>query len=93
MPCPSCQSGISLTLRDKENKPCFSRFLFLAYVHFKGVSTTFLLVCFLSLNKSTCQTSKNFKSSFRSRENQILEFCIFKFYDVIKCLSIKQTFH
>ena len=25
----------------------------------KVVSTTFLLVCFLSLNKSTCQTRKN----------------------------------
>ena len=32
----------------------------------------------------------NFKSSFRSRENQILEFPIFRFHDVIKCLSIKQ---
>ena len=32
----------------------------------------------------------HFKSSFRSRENQILEFKIFKFYDVIRCLSIKQ---
>ena len=29
------------------------------------------------------------KSSFRSRQNQILEFKIFKFLDVIKCLSIK----
>ena len=32
----------------------------------------------------------HFKSSSRSRENQILEFYIFKFYDVIKCLSIEQ---
>ena len=30
------------------------------------------------------------KSFFRSRENQILEFYIFKFHDVIKCLSTKQ---
>ena len=30
------------------------------------------------------------KSSFRSRENQILEFNIFKLHDIIKCLSIKQ---
>ena len=43
----------------------------------------------LSLNKSTC----HFKSSFHSRENQILEICIFKFHDVIKCLSTKQKIH
>ena len=30
------------------------------------------------------------KSSFHSQENQILEFYILKFRDVIKCLSIKQ---
>ena len=34
----------------------------------------------------------HFKSSFCSRENKILEFCIFKFHDVIKCLSIKQIY-
>ena len=35
----------------------------------------------------------HYKSSFRSRENQILEFQIFKFHD-IKCLSItRNTFH
>ena len=58
----------------------------------KVPSATFLLVCFLSLNESTCQTRKNvhFESYFRSRGNQILEFYIFKFHDVIKCLSIKQ---
>ena len=60
----------------------------------KVVSATFLLVCFLSLNKNTFQTRKNlflfyFKNSFRSQENQILEFYIFKFRDAIKCLSIK----
>ena len=32
----------------------------------------------------------HFKSSFLSQENQILEFYILKFYDVIKWLSIKQ---
>ena len=32
----------------------------------------------------------HFKSSFRYRENQILVFWIFKFRNVIKCLSIKQ---
>ena len=35
----------------------------------------------------------HFKSSFRSQENQILEFYIFKFHDVIKCLSMKQEIH
>ena len=59
----------------------------------KVVSATFLLVWFLNLNESTCQTRKNvfyFNNSFLSRENQILEFKIFRFHDVIKCLSIKQ---
>ena len=45
----------------------------------KVVSTTFLLVGFLSLKESTYETKKNvflfhFKSSFHSRENKILEF-------------------
>ena len=45
----------------------------------KVVSTTSLLVGFLYLKESTCETKKNvflfhFKSSFHSRENQILEF-------------------
>ena len=67
-------------------------------ITFKVVSATFLLVCFLSLNESTCQTRKNlflfhFKSSFHSTENQILEFQIFKFHDVIKSLSIKQEIY
>ena len=35
----------------------------------------------------------HFKSSFRSRENQILVFWIFIFHDVIKCLTIKQEIH
>ena len=40
----------------------------------KVVSATFLLVCFLSLNESTCQTRKNAFYFTRSRENQILVF-------------------
>ena len=45
----------------------------------KVVSATFLLVYFLSLKVSTFETRKNvflfrFKSSFRSQENQVLEF-------------------
>ena len=43
-------------------------------------------------NKEKCFLF-HFKNSFRSRENQILEFKIFKFHDVIKCLSIKQGIH
>ena len=35
----------------------------------------------------------HFKSSFRSRENQILKLYIFKFHDVIKCLRMKQEIH
>ena len=60
----------------------------------QGCVHNILLVCFLSLQDSTCKTRKNvflfhFKSSFRSQENQILKFQIFKFHDVTKCLSIK----
>ena len=33
------------------------------------------------------------KSSFHSRENQISEFWMFRFHDVIKCLRIKQEIH
>ena len=43
-------------------------------------------------NKEICFLF-HFKSSFCSRENQVLEFQIFKFHDVIKCLSIKQEIH
>ena len=35
----------------------------------------------------------HFKSSFRSRENEILEFYIFKFHGIVKYLSIKQEIH
>ena len=53
---------------------------------------------FFGLNQSTCQIKKNvflfhLETSFRSWENQILEFYIFKFHGVIKCLSIKQEIH
>ena len=46
--------------------------------YLKAVSTTFLLVCFLSLKESTCETRKNIfyftSKPLLSRENQILEF-------------------
>ena len=41
----------------------FTTFMTISYDYdiklFKVVSATFLLVCFLSLNESTCQTKKN----------------------------------
>ena len=63
------------------------------------MSTTFLLLCFVCLKGSIFETRKNvfvfhFKSSFRSWDNQILIFQIFKCHDIIKCLSIKRkTFY
>ena len=70
----------------------------IAKMNLKIVSATFLLACFLSRNKSTCQSRKNilllhFKTSFRSRENQVLEFQIFRFHDAIEYLSINQEIH
>ena len=81
----------------KRNSEAFLN-LILRSVSLKVVSATFMLVCFLSLNKSIFQIRKNvflfhFKSSFRSRENQILQSYIFKFRDVIKCLNIKKEIH
>ena len=64
----------------------------------KVASATFVLVCFFkSKRKHFSNYEKcflfHFKSSFRLRENQILELSISKFHDVIKCLSIKQEIH
>ena len=54
----------------------------------KVVSTTFLLVCFVSLKESTSDARKNvfllhLERSFHSWDNQILTFQIFKCHDVI----------
>ena len=58
----------------------------------KVVSTTFLLVCFVCLKEKTCETRENvfyFTSKVHFiRDNQILNFHIFKCHDIIKCLSI-----
>ena len=43
-------------------------------------------------NKEKCFLF-HFGSSFRSWDNQILIFQIFKFHDVIKCLSMKRETH
>ena len=70
-----------------------SNLLFL-YSLLKVVSASFLLVCFLYLKESTCETRKkcflfHFESSFHFRDNQVLTFQIFKSHDVIKCLNMK----
>ena len=64
----------------------------------KVLSTTFLLVCFVRLKNIPLERrTKGFyfasKSSFRSGDNQILTFQMFKYYDVIKCLSTKHETH
>ena len=63
----------------------------------KVVSATFLLVCFLSKREHSWNKEKCFlfhlESSFRSWDNQILNFQIFKCYDVIKCSSMKHETH
>ena len=59
----------------------------------KVVSTTFLLVCFISLGEHLWSKGKcflyYFKRSFSFWDSQMLTFQIFKCYDVIKCLSMK----
>ena len=62
--------------------------------YFKGCIRYICASLFLSLNESTFQTRKNvfisLQKHIHSQENQVLEFYIFKFHDVIKCLSLKQ---
>ena len=57
------------------------------FLMLKAVPTTFLLVCFINLKESTCGIRKNllfhFESPFRSRDNEILNFQIFKCHDVL----------
>ena len=67
---------------------------------FKSATHEFLtcLACAVNIifpkgKKMQIKGCVRYKSSFRSRENQILEFYIFKFHDVIKCLNIKQEIH
>ena len=63
----------------------------------KVVSATFLLVYFLCLKGSTCETRKNdffhLKSSFCSWDIRILTFQIIKWHDIIKCPSMKCKTH
>ena len=67
---------ISVTL-PLQNLANFGQFPEILYqqkklITLKVVSATFLLICFLSLNKSTCQTRKNFLC-FTSKALFILE--------------------
>ena len=66
-------------------------------MNLKVASATFWLVCFLSLNESTCQTRKN-AFYFPSKALFVLDkinfgFWIFRFDDIIKYLSINQEIH
>ena len=67
------------------------------FIFFKGcVRYIFASLFFKSKRKQLSNQKKCFlfhlKSSFHSRENQILEFQIFRFHNVIKCLSMKQEY-
>ena len=57
------------------------------------MSTTFLLVCFVSVKESTCETKNvflfHFGDSFHFSDNQILIFQIFKCHDTISCPSMQ----
>ena len=61
----------------------------------KVVPATFLLVCFVCLKESTCETRKNafYFTSEALLVLEILTFYIFKCHDVIKCPSMKQETH
>ena len=69
----------------------------LRYFLLNVVSATFLLLCFVCLKKSTCETRKNdFYFTLKAlfiRDNQILNFQIFKCHGVIKCPSMKHETH
>ena len=53
---------------------------------FKIMPNIFFLFCFVCLEESTWETSKNgCNSSFRFWDNQNLAFEVFKCHDVIKC--------
>ena len=59
-------------------------------VPLKAASTTFLLVCFVCLKESACETRKNV-FYLTSKALFILE--IIKCHDVIKCVSMKHKTH
>ena len=76
-----------------------ANFNFFVIGKLKVLSATFLLFCFIMSkreplwNKEKCFLF-HFESSFRSWDDQVLTFQIFKFHDVIKCASMKhKTFY
>ena len=75
------------------NPMCVSTMTLTARI-LKAMSATFLLVCFLCLKESTCETRKNV-FYLNSKALFILEktFQIFKCHDVINCLSMKHETH
>ena len=65
-------------------------------IHLKAVSASvFLLVCFLSLKESTCETTKNIYFTLKVLFvlEIILTFQKFKCHDVIKCPTMKHEIH
>ena len=69
------------------------RILLITHVYVKSCAT-FLIVCFVYLKQSTSETWKNVSYYSSKAPNQLLTFQIFKFHDVIKCLSMKhETFY
>ena len=85
-------------LKEKSNIFIYYHVLckYMCIIYLKVISATFLLVCFECLKESIFETRKknvffffHFESSFRSWDNQILNFEIFKCHYVIKCLSLK----
>ena len=67
----TCQKTYEISIEDKNE--------LLQKLFLKIVSPKFLLVCFVRLKESACETKKNvflfhFESSFHSSDNQILTF-------------------
>ena len=87
-----------VTARRKISQISYVIFQTTSQFFFKGCVCYIFASLFLGLNESTCQMKKiifyfTSKPLFVPEKNQILEFYIFKFHDVIKPLSIKQEIH
>ena len=86
----------------KENQQCMSSFsfsfLFFFLNWFKGCAChIFASLFFMSKREHLWNKEKcflfHFESSFRSWDNQILTFQIFKCHDIIKCPTMKHETH
>ena len=78
-------------------RPGVGNFAGIAKIRFKGCARyIFASLFFKSKRKHLSKQEKcflfHFKSSFHSGENQILEFQMFRFHDIIKCRSIKHKY-